>query len=305
MKDKYPLVSIVIPTYKRPGTLARAIKSVLSQTYKNIEILVVDDNNPNTEDRRLTHCVMDEFVDEFRIKYLEHPYNKNGSAARNTGANNANGEYVAFLDDDDEFLPEKIKSQVERMEMLDDTYGCCYSKYICKRNGELVSEGTENREGRLLLDALMRNLNIAAGSNLLIRKDVFVEIGGFDESFKRNQDLEILVKILRIRKIAYTDVLGLIVNAHEQSHSIDFDLVTEQYIKAFSGFINELNYSDKNKLFRMMNLQRFRFKLRLQHDIIGCLKMIFGGELKPKDVLRYTCFLIKGVVTKKTNRFEL
>ena len=90
------LISIIIPTYGRPTTLKRSIDSVLSQTYSKIEIIVVDDNNPDTESRKETEEVMSTFSDS-RIKYLKHEHNKNGSAARNTGIRKASGKYIGIL----------------------------------------------------------------------------------------------------------------------------------------------------------------------------------------------------------------
>ena len=103
------LVSVVIPTFRRPDKLERAIESVLAQTYPRVEVIVVDDNDPDTEGRLLTEQIMFRYVANSRVRYIKHEHNKNGSAARNTGARNSDAEFVAFLDDDDEFFPEKIE----------------------------------------------------------------------------------------------------------------------------------------------------------------------------------------------------
>ena len=101
-KSNTPLVSVIIPTYKRPDYLDRAIDSVLNQTYNNIEIIVVDDNNPNTEGRERTEKIMRRYENNPHVIYIKHEYNKNGSAARNTGFKASHGVYLAFLDDDDQ-----------------------------------------------------------------------------------------------------------------------------------------------------------------------------------------------------------
>ena len=110
------LVSIIIPTYKRNEKLKKAIESILKQTYQNIEIIVVDDNNPNTEYRKKNEILMQSYIKNSKVKYIKHEKNKNGAAARNTGINAANGKYIGFLDDDDEFLPTKIEKQVDVLE---------------------------------------------------------------------------------------------------------------------------------------------------------------------------------------------
>src|SRR5699024_5570587 len=108
-------VSIVIPTHARPVFLGRAIDSVLRQTFPAWELLVVDDNPPGSEARVVTERFMEDFRWEARIRYLQHPTNLGGGAARNTGIRAAKGPYVAFLDDDDEWLPEKLALQLERI----------------------------------------------------------------------------------------------------------------------------------------------------------------------------------------------
>lgn len=93
--------------------LPRAIKSVLGQTYINVQVVVVDDNDPNTDWRINTEKVMESFACDSRVKYVKHNHNMNGSVARNTGIKEADGEIVTFLDDDDEYYPEKIEKQVK------------------------------------------------------------------------------------------------------------------------------------------------------------------------------------------------
>ena len=92
--SEMPLVSVVIPTYSRPTFLKRCIESVLNQTYKNIEIFVVDDNNPDTDARRQTEEVMQQYANNPVVRYLQHEKNRNGSAARNTGWRCASGKYI-------------------------------------------------------------------------------------------------------------------------------------------------------------------------------------------------------------------
>ena len=124
-----PLVSVVIPTYKRPTDLKRAVDSVLNQDYKNIEIIVVDDNNAGTSERAETETLMEQYAENTKVKYLKHDKNRNGSAARNTGWKSAKGKYITYLDDDDEISKSKIKKQVECLEALDDSWGACYTAY--------------------------------------------------------------------------------------------------------------------------------------------------------------------------------
>lgn len=104
------LVSIIMPSYNTAQYIVETIQSVinqtcLTQTYKNIEIIVVDDNDPKSEYRISTEKMMKKYADDERVIYIQHEINKNGAAARNTGIKYAKGEYISFLDDDDYYYP--------------------------------------------------------------------------------------------------------------------------------------------------------------------------------------------------------
>src|SRR5215510_16389067 len=125
-KDKFPMpaVSVIIPTYNRAEFLRLAITSVLNQTFQDFEIIVVDDAS---EDH--THEVVSDFSDK-RIKYIRHEANKRVSAARNTGVLSASGDYIAFLDDDDEWLPRTLQMQVALLEDSTSIVGGVYTGYV-------------------------------------------------------------------------------------------------------------------------------------------------------------------------------
>ena len=111
-----PLVSIIIPSYNRPAAFVRrAIDSALGQTYENIEIVVVDDNPPGSPARAALSALLCEYAGDARVRAVVNPVNLGGSEARNAGVRAAKGEYLAFLDDDDEFRPEKTAAQMALM----------------------------------------------------------------------------------------------------------------------------------------------------------------------------------------------
>ena len=280
------LVSVIIPTFRRPDKLESAIDSVLAQTYPDIEVIVVDDNNPNTEERSLTEQIMLRYKDDIRVRYIKHEHNKNGSAARNTGAKNSDAEFIAFLDDDDVFFPKKIETQVSVLSKKDPSWGCCYTKYVVKRqDGRVSSYSTERKEGNLYLEALMREFHIASGSNLLVRKEAFESINGFDESFIRNQDIEFLTRLLKSFKIAYADVLGLIVNNHNNHDYYDFQNITDQYLERFECFISQLSKEEKTKFYKSISQQRLFDFLFTKKSLAKCLKQIHKGDSSYGDLL--------------------
>jgi glycosyltransferase involved in cell wall biosynthesis len=125
-----PLVSAVIPTRNRPEVVRRAVHSALNQTYPNVEVIVVVDGpDPATVERL-------EALNERRLRVVALPENVGGSEARNRGIYEANGEYVALLDDDDEWLPEKIERQVLAFRQLNTPIAIVTSKHILKHQGQ-------------------------------------------------------------------------------------------------------------------------------------------------------------------------
>lgn len=297
-------VSIVIPTYKRPKTLSRAVDSALSQSFNDLEIIVVDDNDPLSLYRKQSESVMVKYNGNPKVKYIKHSRNKNGSAARNTGIRAAEGKYIAFLDDDDEFTHDKIKNQYEKLNALDNTWAACYTNYEIKNGTNLIAKGVEEKEGQVLCDALMRNLFLCAGSNLMVRKTVLTEINGFDESFKRNQDLELLVRILQKYKIAHCNVMGLIVHEHI-CNKVNFEEITKQYLQTFDPFIKRLTLDEQKKIKLMINLQRFRYYALSRKNILKCLSMIKTKEVPFNQVFRYFIHLLKRYIYKESCGYQI
>ena len=123
-----PKVSVVIPTRNRAAFLQAAIQSVLNQTFQDFEIIVVDDASADQ-----TAQVIQSFTDP-RINYIRHETNKGQGVTRNDGINQASGEYVALLDDDDEWLPEKLEKQVRLLDSSPSKVGLVYTGF-CKVDG--------------------------------------------------------------------------------------------------------------------------------------------------------------------------
>lgn len=196
------MVSIIIPTYKGAEHITAAVESVLSQTYKDIEVIVVDDNGLNTECQKRTEAALQPYFADKRLIYIPHNVNKNGSAARNTGIRASHGEYLGFLDDDDIFLPDKTEKQVALLESLPSEYGLIYGSFQ-----EIVSEKCTRvitaRESDNFLFEFLCDKIIACSSTVLIRRDVLGKVHGWDESFRRHQDLEFFARIASLYKVTY------------------------------------------------------------------------------------------------------
>ena len=182
------LVSCVIPTYKRSDMIKRAIDSILNQTYKNIEVLVVDDNEKNDKHSKELEKTLLNYKNNKRVKLLRQPKHINGAAARNFGIQNASGEYIAFLDDDDEWLNDKIEKQLKLFSSTVGVVTCLWSTF---KNNQIIRSCPPYNANNIQFKVLSRTISIYT-STVIIRADVIKEFGGFDESLSRHQDLQFL-----------------------------------------------------------------------------------------------------------------
>jgi glycosyltransferase involved in cell wall biosynthesis len=195
LTDRSPLVTAVIATYNRANLVSRAIRSILDQTYKNVEIIVVDDGS--TDD---TQRVLRQFVDQVRVIHQE---NAGPSAARNRGIAAAKGEIVAFLDSDDLWLPKKIERQVSALQRAGASVACC----VC--NAELqfsdssrvtsfqracirpnVEEGLWLNAAEVLTDRFLLFNQVAA-----VRLSALKHVSGFNEKLRFLEDYDLALRL--------------------------------------------------------------------------------------------------------------
>lgn len=201
------LVSVLIPTYGGGQYLRRTVDSVLAQTYPHLEVIVIDDNGVGTENQKKTQSVMDAYKDENRVVYVCHEVNRNGSTARNTGFAHSKGDYICLLDDDDEFTPDKLERQVEGLEKHPEcglTY-CTREMYVNgKRTGLMRALPSDD----YLYDLLTHRRGISSGT-LMVRREVWQQLNGFNESLRRHQDYEFTARVASVSKVWPLDFVGL------------------------------------------------------------------------------------------------
>jgi len=255
-RNKSPLVSVVIPTYRRSESLLRAIRSVLNQTYDNIELIVINDNQKDSKEYGDVTKIINSFSE--RIKYVCHEGNKGGAAARNTGIAASEGEYIAFLDDDDEFCSEKILLQVKRMSELDDSWGGCYCGYERIIDGNCFQRISQYDEGNILSNLLKLENSIAAGSTLLIKKVVVDDLGGFDESFIRHQDWEFMVRFFSKYKLSCVPRILVKLHIDDRRNSpsaATLENTKEEFFRKFQTTIMNLPPQDQKLIFKRHMLE--------------------------------------------------
>ena len=186
----YPnLISVIIPTYNRRHLLQKAINSVLTQSHTHFELIIVDDcSTDGTE-----HFVKS--LPDKRILYAKHEENKHASAARNTGIQMSKGEFIAFLDDDDQWLPTKLEKQLELLKQSPLSTGLiyCWMDYI-NQNGDIIATVRPTLKGNVFHHVLDKQ-RIGGCPTLLIRKSVIKDCGIFDETLLRGNDGDFIRRI--------------------------------------------------------------------------------------------------------------
>lgn len=186
------MISVIIPTYKGAKCLNRAVDSALYQQDVEVEVLVVDDNPPGSEGRADTEQCMRKYEKETSVKYIKHPKNMNGSAARNTGIKAAKGDFISFLDDDDIYIPGRLRKCLNRAE--ETGVELIYTDVLVTKNNTPSGYIEAIHEGCLFKELWLDENIFGTGSNIFIKKESIQRYGGFNESLPRQQDFEFLLR---------------------------------------------------------------------------------------------------------------
>ena len=250
------LVSVVIPTYKRADLLVKAIDTVLGQTYRNIELLVVNDNLKGDEYSQKLYEIIGGYTDD-RLRLIEQETHINGAAARNAGIRAARGEYIAFQDDDDYWEPQKIERQVALLQSLDDSWGAVSCLARIYSNGKLVLSALPYRDGNILLDILDRRTCMETGA-LLIRRKALDDCGYFDEALKRHQDLQLFARLTAKYKVRLDRVY---LHNREKKDSrnrpspAQLKEIKAAYFHSIRDILDRLPPADRKKVFVMHDFE--------------------------------------------------
>lgn len=238
-----PKVSVIIPTYNRAEFLRSAIRSVLDQSVQDFEIVIVDDGSKdNTEE------IVRSFNDK-RIKYIHHETNKGAAGSRNTGLMHSNGEYIAFLDDDDEWLPEKLKMGVDLLENSPPKIGGVYSGFfkVDRTNGRVLVQITPTKRGDIFHDMFIENW-VGTSSIVLLRKGCFEKVGLFDEGIVFGEDYDMWIRISKEFHFEYikTPLVRYYIHGNRLSTNLGmqirgYETVSKKYEQFF--VLNKKSYS--------------------------------------------------------------
>jgi len=235
------IISVIIPTFNRSGVILRAINSVLRQKNKNFELIVVDDGSTDH-----TEALLSPLVDSGEIKYFKIK-NLGVSGARNFGVKEAIGEWLCFLDSDDEWLPNKLQDQFEFVQK-NSYYQIVYSEEIWIRNGVRVNPRViHQKHGGWVFDKCIQQCFIAP-SSVMLRKSLFDEMGGFDPTYTVCEDYDLWLKISSLYEVGLITIPCII------KHGGAADQLSTMYVamdlwrlRALCRIIKIRNLSDEHK----------------------------------------------------------
>lgn len=277
-----PFFTVVIPTFNRSSLLAEAIESVLNQTFDDFEIIVVDDHS--TDDTKTLVRAMD----DDRIRYVLNSRCKGGAGARNAGIWKANGVWVAFLDDDDLWLPNKLERLHERISEVDDSVGLLYSGSATLRfgNSQPISLFVPEKEGWIQQDLLYENC-IGTFSRVAIRSDLLRTSGGLDERFQALQDAELYVRISALCKAAFlSDILVHKRNSNTRSITLDLEKRLRNSLLFWDKYKHLINKSQRLKHRAASRVFVLALKQRNIKYVVKALVWTLAGILvDPANVL--------------------
>lgn len=258
-------VSVIIPSYNRKTVLERAINSVLSQTYTDYELIVVDDGS------RDGTCDLEIVKKNEKVKFYRFQVNCGVSKARNFGVSNSAGKWVAFLDSDDEWLPQKLEKQIQWIKNNPE-YRIVQTNETWIRNGKKVNQPVALRkfQGDLFEAGLHRCL--ITPSSVMIERNLFDLLGGFNESLPACEDYDLWLRTC--------------CNEH-------VGLVAEELLRRYGGHPDQLSST-------VMGLDRFRIR-----SLMGLLLNEAVSEQKKvliRDVLEKKAKIVANGYLKRGNR---
>lgn len=265
-------VSIIIPTYNRRGTISRAIDSVLRQTYKNYEIIIVDDCS--TDDT--LSLVSEKYGGLDNLIYIINDANLGPAGSRNVGADSASGDYIAFMDSDDEWVIDALERLVNRLSSTSGEYGMAYGILELHRADGSVFCLPNIQRGLLdgdLYASLLINPFISV-ITMCIRTEVFREFGGFTTELQALEDYDLSIKIAQKYLIAF--VPGVLAISHESTGS-----VSSRVNEKKDALLHMMKTYDAD--YRRYNLTEYKFHVVLNEMIGYGIHLAFLRELFSLD----------------------
>lgn len=291
-----PLVSVVIPTYNRIKTLPVSISSVLNQTYRNLEVLIIDDGSDDGTEEYIKS------IHDSRVKYRKSETNMGPSAARNIGARLARGEFLAFQDSDDEWRSDKLEKQMEFM-LDNNNISLVYCEFGMYQEGKLVGFWPSREISSLKktddIFSYLLVLPLISTQTMVLKRKEFMEEGGFNENLKAYEDFEFSLRFSRKHRIGFVgeDLVRLNISPNSVSKRFGERIHTQFYM--VREMLDALR--EKQLLWDKMRIILNEAEKLKCHDVfIEELKQL-SEELKPGEEREKAAVYLEEIEYSKEN----
>jgi O-antigen biosynthesis protein len=280
------LVSVVIPSFNRAHLLPRAVRSALSQSHSGLEVVVVDDCSADATPEVLAA------ITDPRLRYVRHDWNRGAAAARNTGIRESRGEFVAFLDSDDEWLPGKIEAQLEAFHNSDlaDLGAVTCGLQTVDEDGA-CTESLPRLRGRIFEEVLPYRGAQGIGSCLLVARAVLETGIGFDERLRALEDRDLFLQITR--RFAVECVRRPLVRVHRSAGEAHVSRNVENLRAAHRHIFHALEPELRNRsaIRALYHLRSAKYAYRCG-DISECrLHVLAAYRAEPRNLRLFPAFV--------------
>ena len=314
----HPTVSVIIPTYNRAHLIGKAIKSILNQTFQDFEIIVIDDGSTDNTEETVKS------FNNFKIRYICHANNQGVSVARNTGIRASRGKYIALLDSDDEWLPEKLDKQIKTFKSELPEVGVVYSNvlYIDESGKNINKLGNPKKVEGYIYEDLLGGNYVGTSSTLLIKKECFNRVGLFDDLLKAENDWDMWIRIAKYYRFALIKIPLVKYRFHSNRISNNSELKIIMASRILVKYTNELKerrgthsklyFRISNRFYhlgKMKEGQRYLLKaISLNPFCIRYYICMFGSLFGPKyfiyfvNIKRYLTNVIRTLLIKLKTR---
>jgi len=260
-----PLVSVVIVTYNRSIFLVRAAQSVLCQTYKNLELIIIDDASSDDTESAVKSLNND------RVQYFRNEITLKAQGSRNRGIKESKGDYIAFLDDDDEWIYNKLEKQMPLFKQSELTgFVYCGSNYVINETGQVLKRIIPTYKGDVR-DEILKT-NILSSCTPVIKKSLFEKASIFDENLLSSQDWDMWIRLADYTKFDFVSepLANYYLHGNQVSYNSDCKMKSFEYLlkKYHVKFIK--NRAAKSKLIKRIAILKF-----LHKDYVGAVKGLF------------------------------
>lgn len=299
-----PKVSVIIPTYNNSQYIVEALNSVLLQTYRDFEVIIVDDGSTDNTYKNITGIIT---AHPNLLKYI-YQENRGLPSARNIGIKNSCGEYIALLDSDDAWLTNKLEQTINNLEENSEISMVYSDMYLVNRQGDILHKWLQTKnnfcEGYIYNQLIKENFIIP--SSVVIRRRLLDEVGYFDENITYAEDYDLWLRIAEKNKIGLVNHPLVKWRQHDKNMSKNFEKCSKYLIKVFNKQIQK-NISEKSNSLLRERLRILFFDVGLYS--LEALKLKeardnFSSSLKIKfsfKILIYflssfiPCFIIKQI----------